>query len=488
MTMQIRIPNPQRQRISDITTIEEINRWSGGIDTVVDGILRALQDIQRAIATVTKTTGTTPEIAHHAPQHLPDGPDALSTAAPTTALGGESANSTGTANAFSRNNHDHDVATDTPAIVLGASASEGGGNALLRNDATIAAFDTTNPAPLGESASPGVIAKAARRDHVHKRDGIAYHMRMFVPTGTILTVPTKHQIICHNEYLVEGTGELALEGTGELLVDDFDEPSRASLLSVLNPVSYIVTSDKFWGFDSPSGSSGTFYFGGFYELGATHDDFNPSITFGTINKAEGAHFFVVVGIDAIDSLTLLISGVSITDEGVLNTTDTETISLAGKVTDDYVETTKKWLSQITIAVSGGTAKNCNYGFVKYWDNYNADFTVKGIEATWLGGANDTGANLRVLHHRPTGWTYVAGSTPIGPPAIAKMGSGGDYGSIYDNVRNGEYGAWKRTGLSTDVSGSTDEGTIIQVVTTANKAFELGTAQMQIQVTQAATLT
>ena len=46
--------------------------------------------------------------------------------------------------------------------------------------------------------------------------------------------------------------------------------------------------------------------------------------------------------------------------------------------------------------------------------------------------------------------------------------------------NGEQGAWKRDNLSTNVEGSGSEGTIIEVVTTANKAFELGNILLRIR--------
>jgi len=55
-----------------------------------------------------------------------------------------------------------------PAIVLGTAAAAGVANNMIRSDATIVAFDATTPADLASTASTGVIALAARRDHVHR--------------------------------------------------------------------------------------------------------------------------------------------------------------------------------------------------------------------------------------------------------------------------------------------------------------------------------
>ena len=142
----------------------------------------------------------------------------------------------------------------------------------------------------------------------------------------------------------------------------------------------------------------------------------------------------------------------------------------------YYETSKKWLGQVSAVVNSGPDLLCNYGWAKYWDYSNTDFTVSGLEATWLGGANDTGADISLLHHTATGWTYNAGSEPTPPTAIASMAT--DYVTEND-VKNNEQGAWKRTNLSTAVTGSGSEGVIVEVVTTANKAFELGTFQLTI---------
>ena len=237
-----------------------------------------------------------------------------------------------------------------------------------------------------------------------------------------------------------------------------------------------INSEKSWAFDSPSGSSGTFYFDGFYDFASSDNDFNPSINFGTANAAHGAHFFVVCASGATDT-QLTITGTSITDSGVRTTSDTQVLSLNNAAAGSMFETTKKWIGQITVNKTAGTDRLCNYGFTKYWDSNNTDFQVKNINVTWLGGANDSGADIILRHHKATGWTYNAGSTPTPPTPIASMQA--DYVTEF-HIVNGQNGAYKEGNLATNINGAGEEGTIIEIVTTANKTFELGNVIMRIE--------
>jgi hypothetical protein len=237
-------------------------------------------------------------------------------------------------------------------------------------------------------------------------------------------------------------------------------------------------SDKAWSFNSPAGASGTFYAGGFYEFSSTVDNFNPSINFGTANNSKAAHFMIVLGEQTVDELTIRVTGTSITDTAVRTTSDTQDIVIpSGTPVDTYYETSKKWLGQVAIVVVSGTAKNCNYGFCKYWDNNNVDFTVLGLEVTWLAGASDANPNILLYHHKTTGWTYNALAAPTPPTALAAMAT--DH--VTEKVlTNGEAGAWKRTDLTQVVTGSQSEGIIWSYVTTANKAFGQGDLLLTIK--------
>lgn len=232
-----------------------------------------------------------------------------------------------------------------------------------------------------------------------------------------------------------------------------------------------VESEKTWVFTSPAGGSGTFYWGGYYDFAATHNDFSPSTTFGTADASYAAHFMVVLGGPTVDELTININGTSINDEGVRVEGDAQDLVFAsGTPVNTMNETSKKFLGQVTVEATSGTAVDTNYGWAKYWDSNNNNFIVSGIDVTWLSGANDAGADLSVIHHSIDNWTYNAGAEPTVGGRIANMNN--DHVTENDVV-NGENGAWKRDNLDVFIEGGDSEGTIIEVVTTANKAFELG---------------
>jgi hypothetical protein len=62
-----------------------------------------------------------------------------------------------------------DAAYAAPALTLGTSNVEGVADTVMRTDATILAFDATNPVAIdaGNIAAPGAASVAARRDHTH---------------------------------------------------------------------------------------------------------------------------------------------------------------------------------------------------------------------------------------------------------------------------------------------------------------------------------
>ncbi len=89
----------------------------------------------------------------------------------------------GTAAFAARRDHRHGMPTfATPAISLGSAAGAGGSTALIRADATIAAFDATAPVTqaFGDAAATGSAAFAARRDHRH---GMPSAMAVIANTG-----------------------------------------------------------------------------------------------------------------------------------------------------------------------------------------------------------------------------------------------------------------------------------------------------------------
>jgi hypothetical protein len=79
----------------------------------------------------------------------------------------------GTSAAYARTDHKHArEAFVTPAIVLGTAAAAGAATTHIKSDATIVAFDATNPvaSAVGDTTANGSATVAARRDHKHARE------------------------------------------------------------------------------------------------------------------------------------------------------------------------------------------------------------------------------------------------------------------------------------------------------------------------------
>lgn len=69
----------------------------------------------------------------------------------------------------------------TPALTLGTANSAGAASTAIRTDATILAFDATNPEALG-TAAPGNATVAARRNHVHPAPALDLLSDVTAPT------------------------------------------------------------------------------------------------------------------------------------------------------------------------------------------------------------------------------------------------------------------------------------------------------------------
>jgi len=227
--------------------------------------------------------------------------------------------------------------------------------------------------------------------------------------------------------------------------------------------------------------NGTFYTAGFYRAPAADANLTnaaPTVAYGTAASAYGAHAFAVSGgngsTDGSD-LVLTVSGTSITDAGVRTTSDSEVIvaTATSSALNTYYETTKKWLGPVTYTLTstGGTTFNYdfNYGLAKYEDLGNRVFKITQFEVTGLAGATDAGFNVALLHHHSTGWTYSAAAFVPGDGAIVALAT--DY-STDRSLVNGEAFAYKRTGLSTLIDGSSNEGYIVRITTTVNNSIEM----------------
>jgi hypothetical protein len=251
---------------------------------------------------------------------------------------------------------------------------------------------------------------------------------------------------------------------------------------------------KSYAFASPFGTSGQFYAGGWYEAPAADTTITQAAatqTLGGANLAHGAHAFLVASgagtaTGGTGAVEIEVSGTSITDAGVRTPADTEVIvaDVTALSTDQYAETSKKWLGQVTYTIkpaSGSTqttySATFNYGLAKYEDWGNNDFTVTDFEITGLAGANDTGFDVELLHHTSTGWTYSAGAFVPGNGAIAQMTT--DYGAE-SNLSSNDQFAYKRAGLNTDVSGSVDEGVLVRITTTSNASVRFSSIHIGVE--------
>ena len=220
-------------------------------------------------------------------------------------------------------------------------------------------------------------------------------------------------------------------------------------------------------------STGENYTAGFYDVSTVDANLtqaSTTVTFGGANHPYAAHAFIVSGgsgaTDGSD-LVLTVSGTSITDGGVRTAADSEVIEPTADVSalNSYYETTKKWLGQVTFTLTstGGTTFNYdfNYGYNKYEDFGNRDFTLTDVEFTGLANANDGGFDIEVIKHQSTGWTYAATGFDPSPNVLYQMTT--IHGTESD-IDAGEAFAFKRAGLSVSVTGSGSEGLLIRVTT------------------------
>ena len=274
---------------------------------------------------------------------------------------------------------------------------------------------------------------------------------------------TNTVIIHDGDGLMLHSGSVLILGEHDYIVMQYDSGSSQWEEVSTNFKSF----DTSFSFASPSGSSGTHYGGGFYLFGSTNFIPAGGTTLGTVNVAYGAHAFIVLGASSTD-MVVRITGTSVDDLGNRTPGDTQDLDTSGGVLNDYFETTKKWVGQISFSLLSGTGVAVNNGLCKYWDNQNSDFRVTGIEVTGICESSDSGVNFIVYHHKPTGWTYNVGAEPTPPTPVADMQT--DYVTEYA-LFGGEPFAWKRVGLSEGVLGSANEGLISAVVTTSNKTVE-----------------
>lgn len=247
-------------------------------------------------------------------------------------------------------------------------------------------------------------------------------------------------------------------------------------------------------FTSRGVGAGTFYLFGRYRAPATDVALTQASTtqaYGTANAAYGMRpFAVFAGNGTVDTgqVGLRVTGTTITDGGVRTASDTQVITtdITSPALNEYIETTKKFIGQVTYqlyTVSGSPTTysvSFNYGLVKYEDFGNRDFMLTDLEVSWIAGATDTGVNIVIKKHAPTGWTYSAAAFAPGNGNITSLNT------IYvteDDIINNEYGFFKidSTALNAPILGASTEGVIMEITTTQNNTFQILNAHLGVQV-------
>lgn len=237
-----------------------------------------------------------------------------------------------------------------------------------------------------------------------------------------------------------------------------------------------------YGFTSTGILSGTYWKAGFYDWSATDANLTQaslSTTHGTAGRAYAAHVGIVPsGAGVVDTgvVGLRVVGIEDSELGmqVADQTNIITADITTLSADVMAETSAKYSGQVTIElyVVSGTPVNYsldfNYGYSKYDDLGNNDFTITGLECVWQGNANDSSFDIALMKHVTNGWTYAATGFVAGDGDVCRKTVDQ---ALAGNVVNGEDGAYKRVELNEFVDGNGSEGFMIQVITGANSTIQ-----------------
>jgi hypothetical protein len=294
---------------------------------------------------------------------------------------------------------------------------------------------------------------------------------------------------------ISGTLQNQIDGKPDTLLELTDTPSVYDngkyLRSTVSGIEWFmdVSIKSFFGTTQGLEASPDIYLGGYYEAPATDANLTQAgttITYGTINKSQAGHAFLVaaaVGVTDGSDLVITVSGISITDAAVRTPADSEIIvsNATTMSTNEYFETSKKWLGQIIYILSStsGTVFNAdfNYGFCKYDDYGNRDFKITDFECVGFAGTNDTDLDIILYHHSHTGWIYHTTAFVPGGTVVCRLIT--DH-STDDQLINGEHFAYKRSNLTTFVNGIGLEGFVIKVSSSANNAIEYVNAHIGVE--------
>jgi len=233
---------------------------------------------------------------------------------------------------------------------------------------------------------------------------------------------------------------------------------------------------KSYSFTSQGIVAGTYQKAGYYDFADASlvlNQGNLTDVYGVAGRGRDAHAGICAsGAGTVDTgqVGLRVTGVRDYEDGTpqasgqigIITEDITTLTA-----DTYFETSEKFSGEIVFelyVVSGSpTAYSLtfNYGFAKYDDMQDRDYTITGFECVWQGNSNDNTLDVTLLKHATTGWTYAPTGFMAGNGDICRKSV--DM-AIAGNTNNNMDGAYKRLNLDTFIAGGTNEGHIIEIVT------------------------
>lgn len=239
-------------------------------------------------------------------------------------------------------------------------------------------------------------------------------------------------------------------------------------------------------FNSTGIGAGTYYVGGSYQAPAADANLttcSDSQAYGSSGNGYHAHPFIVAG--GPGSVTGGVIGLYVTGSSYDETTGvTATINdtLSEDITiyslDEYDESSPKFNSTITFQLYtvSGTPSACtfdfNYGYAKYEDFSNQNFTFTNVDCSFRAGANDNGFRVEVLHHKQTGWTYSAAAFDPGNGIIITSSEM----EPNDNLVNTVQWTWERAAIDSLIMGGGTEGLVTRITTGQNNSVTSGRCQ------------
>jgi hypothetical protein len=158
------------------------------------------------VTNVGRVDGVT--VSSHGNRHIPNGLDALTTAAPLANLTSVTTNATGTANSLARSDHSHAITTGAPSTQNTDQANAAGSSASLSKADHIHNIPTATPVSIGATNAQGSSTSFAKADHVHQ-----------VLTGNGITLSTATIVPSYGTPVAQAPDQTNAQGATNTLAD-----------------------------------------------------------------------------------------------------------------------------------------------------------------------------------------------------------------------------------------------------------------------------